>query len=166
VNYFRPIFLVLFLFFSPLAWAMGNLSTQAVENPLVGKAAPDAVLTKTDGTTASVIGSRQGKKAIVVFWATWCPDCYEELGTINGSFASVEQKGIKIILVDVGETNQVVKNYFNRRQMQLVSFVDEDSFLQETYRLVGIPTLIFIDEKGIIRSVTHVFPSDYENYFK
>ena len=81
------------------------------------------------------------------------------------SLASIEQKGIKIILVDVGETKEDVKNYFNRRQMKLVSFVDEDSFLQEIYHLIGVPTLIFIDEKGIIRNVTHEFPSDYENYF-
>ena len=122
-------------------------------------------MTKTDGTSASVIGSSQGKKAILVFWATWCPHCYEELGAINDNFVSMEQKGIKIILVDVGETQDDVNNYFKQRQMKLVSFVDEDSFLQETYHLIGIPTMIFIDEKGIIRSVTHEIPSDYENYF-
>lgn len=144
---------------------MDHLSTQAVDSPLLGKAAPDVVLTKTDGTTASVTGSRQGKKAILVFWATWCPHCYEDLGTVNDNMASSEKKGIKIILVDVGETANDVKNYFNQRQMKLVSFVDEDSFLQGVYHIIGIPTLVFIDEKGIVRSVTHVFPSDFENYF-
>ena len=109
-------------------------------------------------------GARQGKKAILVFWATWCPHCYEELGTINDNFASIEQKGIKIILVDVGETKEDVKEYFYQRQMKLISFLDEDSVLQGPYHLIGVPTLIFIDEKGIIRSVTHEFPSDYEEY--
>jgi peroxiredoxin len=159
------ILLVLFLFFSPSAWAMGHVSTQTSNDPLIGKAAPDVVLAKTDGTSANVIGTRQGKKAILIFWATWCPHCYEELGSLNDNFASIEQKGIKIILVDVGETREVVKNYFNQRQMRLTSFVDENSFLQETYHLIGIPTLIFIDEKGIIRNVTHAFPADYEGYF-
>ena len=49
--------------------------------------------------------------------------------------------------------------------MKLISFVDEDSVLQGTYHLVGIPTLVFIDETGIIRNVTHFFPSNYEKYF-
>ena len=123
------------------------------------------VLTQTEGVSTSVIGSRQGKKAILVFWATWCPHCYEDLGAINENFASIEQKGIKVILVDVGENTQTVKNYFNHRQMKLISFIDEDSYLQDTYHLAGIPTLVFIDEKGIIRSMTHQFPSDYENHF-
>ncbi len=144
---------------------MGRLFTQETDSPLIGKVAPDVVLTKSDGTSAPVIGSRQGGKAILVFWTTWCPHCYEELGNINDSIASIEQKGIKIILVDVGETKEDVKNYFNQRQIKLISFVDEDGSLQGLYRLAGVPTLIFIDEKGIIRSVTHEFPSDYENYF-
>jgi len=145
---------------------MGHLSpTQTVKSPLTSKAAPDVVLTDTDGKTASVIGSRQGKKAILVFWATWCPHCYEELGFINDNFSSIEQKGYKIILVDVGETKDVVKDYFNQRQLKLTSFVDENSFLQELYHLNGIPTIIFIDENGNIRNMTHAFPSDYENYF-
>lgn len=144
---------------------MGHVSAPTAKGPLIEKAAPDVVLTKSDGKSASVMGSRQGKKAILVFWATWCPHCYEELGTISESIAAAEKKGIKIILVDVGETTATVKGYLNRRQMKLVTFVDEDSFLQGAYHLMGIPTLIFIDEKGIIRNSTHTFPADYENYF-
>jgi thiol-disulfide isomerase/thioredoxin len=161
----RLIFLALFLFFPGSLWAMGHVSTQTAEGPMIGKAAPDAVLPKSDGTSASVMGSRHGQKAILVFWATWCPHCYEDLGAINNSFASIGQKGIKIILVDVGETKEDVQEYFYRRQMKLVSFIDENSLLQGPYRLIGVPTLIFIDEKGIIRNMTHVFPSDYSNYF-
>lgn len=144
---------------------MGHASALAIQSPLIGKAAPDVVLTKSDGTSGGVISSRQGKKAILIFWATWCSPCYEELGVLNDRLVSIEQKGIRIILVDAGESKESVKDYFNRRQMKLASFVDEDNFLQGLYHIVGVPTVIFIDEKGVIRSVTHQFPSDYENYF-
>jgi len=144
---------------------MGRLSVLTDENPLIGKAAPDVVLPKTDGTSAGVISSRHGAKAILVFWATWCPHCYEELGTINENDADIEQKGIKVILVDVGEATQQVNNYFARRQMKLVSFVDGNDFMLEAYHLRGVPTLVFIDENGVIRNMTHEFPSDYKNYF-
>jgi peroxiredoxin len=161
----RVIFLALLLFSCPSAWAMDHLPPQTTDSPLVGKPAPDAVLAKSDGTTASIMGSRHGHKAVLVFWATWCPHCYEDIGNINNNFASIEQKGIKIILVDVGESKEDVEEYFIRRQMKLISFVDVDSTLQGPYRLIGVPTLIFIDEKGIVRSVTHEFPSDYTSYF-
>ncbi len=159
------VFLVLFIFSSSEAWAMGHLSVQASNDPLIGKSAQDFMLTKTDGKSGMLIGPQKGKEVILIFWATWCSHCYEELGAINDGLASIEEKGIKIKLVDVGETKEDVKNYFKQRHMKLVSFVDEDSIMQAKYHLIGVPTLIFIDKKGIIRNVTHAFPSDYENYF-
>jgi peroxiredoxin len=163
--YLQITFLSLFLFFSGSAMAMGHLASQAVDSPMIGKTAPDVVLSKTDGKSAGVMASRQGKKAILVFWATWCPHCYEELGFINQNFAAIEQKGIKIILLDEEETAENVRKYFDQRQMKLVSFLDEDGYLQGAYHLIGVPTMMFVDEKGVIRSMTHVFPSDYGNYF-
>lgn len=157
--------LVLFLFSSPCAWAMGHLSEQTVDSPLIGKFAPDAFLKNTRGITASIIDWRQGEKAILIFWATWCPHCTQELGAINNNFESIKQKGIKVIMVDLGETKEDVKNYLNQRKIGLMSFVDENSYLQQPYHLIGVPTLIFIDEKGIIRNITHAFPSNYEDYF-
>jgi len=161
----RIILSLALLFLAIPVWAMSNLPSAAVASPIMGKAAPDLVLGKSDGSTASVMSAGKGKKTILIFWATWCPNCYEEIGTINNSLASIEQKGIKIILVDIGETTEAVKTYFNKRQMKLISFVDEDSAMQEPYHLVGIPTLIFIDEKGVVVNVTHQFPQDYVNYF-
>jgi len=154
------------IFFSPgSAWAMGHAPEQPAESALIGKPAPDAVLARSDGAPGSVVGSFQGHRTILVFWATWCPHCYEDLGQIYAGLASIEQKGIKVILVDVGETPQDVKNYFASRQMKLASFVDEDSVMQRPYRLIGVPTLIFIDEKGTVRNVAHEFPSNYTDYF-
>ena len=144
---------------------MGHLSSKSVNSPIIGKSAQDVVLMQSDGKTASILASLQGKKTMLVFWATWCPHCYEELGMINDQWALIEKKGIKIILVDVGESKEAVRDYFNRRQMKRISFLDQDNYLQEPYHLIGVPTLIFIDEKGIIRNMTHEFPSDFESYF-
>ncbi len=144
---------------------MGNLSTQVPKNSLIGQQATDIVLGKSDGTTSSVLASRGGKKAILVFWASWCPHCYQELGNINDNLASIEHTGVNVILVDVGETKGEVNSYFDRRQMKLVSFIDGDSALQDPYHLIGVPTMVFIDDKGIIKNVTNEFPLDYENYF-
>ena len=132
---------------------------------LIGKAAPDAVLVNTDGTSTSVIAAGHGKRSVLIFWATWCPHCYDELGGIYESKGVFEKKGVKITLVDVGETKEDVTSYFKQRQMKWSSFVDSDSILQGPYRLRGVPTLIFIDDKGIIRSVKHSFPSHFEKAF-
>jgi thiol-disulfide isomerase/thioredoxin len=163
--YFRLFFLFLFLFSCSSSWAWIHIFTKKIASDLIGKFAQDAYLDRTDGTKGSVIGSREGKKAILVFWSTWCPPCYTDIGVIDQNFASIEEKGIKIILVDAGEPKQDVIYYFKKRHMNLISYVDVNSDMQRPYRLTVLPTLFFIDENGIIRSVTHQFPSDYENYF-
>jgi peroxiredoxin len=159
------IFLFLFLFHPLSAWSMGHLNTEATQGPLIGREAPDAILINTKGISASIIDWRKGEKAILVFWATWCPHCYKELGFFNDNIAFFVKKDIEIIPVEMGETKEDVKEYFHQHQLKPTGFVDENSVLMGPYRLIGLPTLIFIDEKGIIRSVTHKFPSGYENYF-
>ena len=149
--------IVSFLFFLALpSLAMADL---------IGKPALDAVLVNTDGTKSSFLAASPGKKTIVIFWATWCPHCYEELGGVYQALDVFDKKGVKIILVDMGEGLDDVRNYFKQRQMKWSSFVDSDYTLQGPYRLEGVPTLIFIDDKGIIRSIHHSFPPHFEQYF-
>ncbi len=165
MRFKRFILLVLFLSCPVLVWAMGYASTDPSEDLLIGKSAPDFILPRSDGTSASLINAREGKKGILVFWATWCPHCYEELGKIDKASVSAQRKGIKIILVDLGESKEAVQEYFIRRQMNLTSFIDENGTLQEPYHLIGVPTMFFIDGQGIVRDVTNAFPSDFEDHF-
>jgi thiol-disulfide isomerase/thioredoxin len=44
----------------------------------IGKLAPEIVLTTTDGTTKTLQDYPQ-EEIIVVFWASWCPHCMEEM---------------------------------------------------------------------------------------
>jgi peroxiredoxin len=141
------------------------VSQAADEKALIGKAAPDIVLPKSDGTSEHVVGSSLGLKTILIFWATWCPHCYEELGDLSTHIDRIQYQGIKVKLVDLGESQEDVKQYFDKRHMKLVSFVDANSDLQGLYHLIGVPTIVFIDEKGMVCDIIHQFPLDYTNYF-
>ena len=146
-------------------FAMGNLETNVYNSALIGKAAPNLTLPKTDGTSGNIVSSDHTKK-VLVFWATWCPHCREELEHINGQLAMIEAKGIKIVLVDIGETVDEVKAYLTQHKINMPSFIDEENALQEPYDLVGVPYVVFVDENGIVRYDTHGFPSNYEDHFK
>ena len=155
----------LFLVSAPLAWAMGNVPSTEQTDSFAGKLAPDFTLATTGGEEKSLTQARAGKKAIIFFWATWCPHCHEEILRLNGAIQGIAAKGIQIILVDLGESKQEVAAYLKHNQVNLDSFVDEDNALQEPYQLVGVPTLIFVDEGGVIRNVNHELPDNYEKLF-
>ncbi len=131
----------------------------------VKRPAPDFTLEKVSGKSSNLTDARAGKKAIIFFWATWCPHCHEELGKLNAALSSVESKGIKVLLVDVGESREEVSAYLEHAQIQLDSFLDEENALQDPYGLIGVPTVVFVDEQGLIKDTLYEFPADYENHF-
>ncbi len=148
-----------------LAPAMSNIPEGTSKISLVGKAAYDVTLPTALGQQKSLSQAREGKKAVLFFWATWCPHCRDEITRMNKNLDAITAKGIKIVLVSIGETKEDVAAYLKRNAVVLDSFLDEDNALQGPYDLVGVPTLVFVDEKGVIREVRHDFPDDYERFF-
>ena len=148
-----------------LALAMSRMPAGTSETSLVGKTAYDATLPTALGQQKSLSQAREGKKAVLFFWATWCPHCHDEITRLNRNMDAITAKGIKIVLVSIGEAKADVAAYLKYNHVPLDSFLDEDNALQGPYDLVGVPTLVFVDEKGIIREVRHDFPDDYEKFF-
>jgi len=135
-------------------------------NPLVGKAAPEFSLNMAvSGKKMSLTDYRAGNKAIIFFWATWCPHCRVQLKTLNDSKAEIESKGIKVALVDLDEDRSIVKGYVQKLKIEYDVFLDEGGVVGDQYGLVGVPTFIFVDEDGVVKAVEHSLPEDYESLF-
>ena len=132
------------------------------ESPLVGKAAKDFTLNTLKAQNVNMTKFRDDQSAIVFFWATWCPHCREQLSALNSSRQEIEKKGIKIILVDLGESPDQVRSYVEKNKIDLDVFLDQDQELAQDYGLIGVPTLVFIDKKGITKAVDHHLPENYE----
>jgi peroxiredoxin len=133
-----------------------------MENPLVGEKAPDFTLDTLTERSVNLTKLRDGKPAIIFFWATWCPHCRIQLIELNKNAAAFEQKGIKVILVDVGESAAAVKAHMTRYKITLDTFLDPESSLAEPYLIIGVPTFFFVKANGVIKAVEHTLPPDYE----
>ena len=84
---------------------------------------------------------------------------------IKADLSAITAKDINIVLVSVGEKKEQVAAYLKSNDLPLDSLLDEDNALQEPYGLVGVPSLFFVDEKGIIRAMRHGSPDNYEGLF-
>jgi len=133
-----------------------------MQNPLVGQRAPDFTLKIYNGNKVNMTKLRDNKSAIIFFWATWCPHCREALQELNQNLKQFESKGIKIMLVDLGETEKAVRYYVERNKIGVTVFLDQDSSLAENYGIIGVPTFIFVDQRGIVKAVEHSLPDNYE----
>ena len=143
-----------------LSQASGQMFME--ESPLIGKAAKDFTLDTLSTKDVNMTKFRGDQSAIVFFWATWCPHCREQLSSLNANRGQIESQGIKIILVDLGESADQVRAYLDKNRIGLEVFLDQDQSLAEDYALVGVPTLIFIDKKGFTRAVEHHLPDNYQ----
>ena len=161
----RALMIGLMMIVPSMGFSMSQLPSKEIKSDGQGKQAFDFTLATTSGIPQSLTQARAGKKTVMFFWATWCPHCHDALLSMNEQIDSIHQKGINIVLVDVGESKEEAKEYLLRNKITLESFLDENNTLQEPYQLYGVPTLYFIDEQGAVKNVTHEFPSNYEELF-
>ncbi len=131
----------------------------------INKPAVDFTLRDLKGNDVNMTKYRNGKKAIIFFWATWCPHCRTALKGLTQEKADIEAKNIKIIIVDVGEASDEVREHILKNKINLDVLVDTDSTLAEPYNIEGVPTFYYVDEGGIVRAIEHSLPKNYEQLF-
>ncbi len=165
MSYARILVLSGILLTTAVGLSFGMANPGYIGNTLIGKPAADFTLDTLTSKNVNMTQYRNGKKAIMFFWATWCPHCRVELKRLNELQGEMASKGIQSIVVSLGEERGVVDAYMKRHQYTFDVFLDTDQSLEESYRIIGVPTLIFIDEKGDIKAVDHAFPENYEAPF-
>jgi len=105
---------------------------------------------------------RSGQPAMIFFWATWCPHCRKQLKELTQNHLAIEANGIKIILVDVGESAREVQEYIYANNISFDVFLDDNAEVAKEYKIVGVPTFFFVNGEGIIVDVKNVLPDDYQ----
>ncbi|MGR3304326.1 MAG: TlpA family protein disulfide reductase [Candidatus Scalindua sp.] len=132
---------------------------------MIGKPVPDFTLKTLKKDKVNLAEYRNGKKTIIFFWATWCPHCREAMGKLNENSKELIKKDIKLVLINQGEREKIVKNYIQKNNIEFDIFLDEEMSLMEPYGLIGVPTFFFINEEGIVKDVQHILPEKYQDIF-
>jgi len=93
-----------------------------------------------------------GKPTVYYAWASWCPDCQQELPILN---TLKEKYGDKVEFVGVAMISQKEpiengKKYLKEHSLSLNYYSDVDSSFQKYHEITEIPTLIFVDKDGNI----------------
>ena len=145
--------------------ARTNAQFFVMENPLLNEKAPDFTLNNMKGEKVNFAQYRDHKPTILFFWATWCPHCRQELKELNKAKNEILQKGIKILLVDVGEDAAQVNKYVAKNNLTFDIVLDADQEIGEKYGLIGVPTFFFVNQDGVVKAVEHVLPKKFEDIF-
>ncbi len=160
---------ILILMFSVFAIFAGIPSVQAqlfqFENPMMNQAAPDFTLKTTEGATVNFSKYRDGKRAIIFFWATWCPHCRTQIKEIQSNQEQFLSQNTVMILIDTGEQKQQIVSYLKAAGVTLNVYLDQDGQVSDQYKIFGLPTFVFVNQQGIVTAVEHHLPKNFTEYF-
>lgn len=117
---------------------------------LVGKPAPP--LAGVDLQQQAIdIGALRGRSVLVMFWATWCGPCREEMPFVQAAFEKYRAHGFSVIAVNVGEEAADAAAFMRRFDLTLPVTLDRTGDIAERFRVIGLPTNYLVDADGIVR---------------
>ncbi len=93
-----------------------------------------------------------GKPTILMFYATWCGYCEEELPQLANLKRVIDNNKVNIIPVSVDEdTEQNIKIFFRRKNASnLPVYIDKSGDLFKAFGLKTIPNFFLISSEGKI----------------
>jgi len=145
------------------SYAMGQF--MFFGHPLEGRQVDDFTLNNLQGQEVNFEKIRDGKAAILFFWATWCPHCLAQLPQLNREADVWAEKGIKVILIDLEEDVRTVKSYMTKTGIALPLLLDTEGEVGKQFAVMGVPSYFFIDQNGIIKAVKHQLPENVDEIF-
>lgn len=138
-----------------LSLAVALTTAKAEAQVRVGTVAPEIELrTLTDATFK--LSALKGRPVVVTFWGTWCPPCREEFPELAEVYRKHHAGGLEVIGVNQRDqelSTTAVQKFVDEFSAPFTIVLDQRGRSRRAYRLIGLPTTVFIDTAGVITRV-------------
>ena len=115
----------------------------------VGEDAPDFTVKTIDGNYVT-LSQFQGRVVLLVFFASWCPDCHKQLDALEAITGDFDSSKFAILAVSRGEKEEVVREFINSRGYTFQVGVDSDNKAYSLFATQYVPRCYVIDTLGRI----------------
>lgn len=128
---------------------LGYLSREG-DAPQVGALAPDFRLLDLDGNPVWL--GDVDAPAVVNFWASWCTFCIEEMPDFQRVHELVGD-GVVIIGINRAEPLDIAQRFADETGAEYSLLLDTEDELASVYRVIGMPTTLYIGADGRVAEV-------------
>ncbi len=150
----------LFMLFVLLPVVLLNIScTAASSTEGVGKTAPDFTLSSLKGESVTLSQFRNKKSLLLVFGATWCRYCVDEIPELKEVYSAYNDEELKLLYVDIQESERKIEAFVNKHSIPYTVLLDTTGSVANTYGVRGIPHQLVIDKNG---SILYKGPRPYQ----
>ncbi len=122
------------------------------QQKLVGRPAPDFTTEDLQGKKAS-LADFKGRVVLLDFWATWCGPCRMAMPFIQKMAEKYAKAPVTILGMngDRPGTEEAVIKFLQEQKFTYRQLKEGD--IGEKYRVISIPYLVLIDQKGIVQAL-------------
>lgn len=111
--------------------------------------APDFALKDLQGSVFRLSENR-GKPVLLVFGATWCPYCVQEIPRLKDIFAKYAPQGVAIVNIDIQEPQTKVARFVDKHKLPYRVLLDETASVAKNYGVRGVPNFTLVNRDGLI----------------
>ena len=116
-----------------------------------GTAAPDFTLQDINGNPVT-LSSFRGRKVVLVFWASWCPDCRAEVPDLKALHAAANPEKVAFVSVSFDRSLEALQTYAAENYLPGVQLFEpagkKESAVGAAYHVKWIPSLYVLDTEG------------------
>ena len=112
-----------------------------------GTPAPEFVLNDINGNAVKMSQFR-GKTVVLIFWASWCPDCRAEVPALKELQAKTDPSKVVFVSISSDRIVEAWKRYVTENEMGGVQLYKDKSKVSEDYHVKWIPSQYVIGPDG------------------
>lgn len=93
----------------------------------------------------------RGKVIVLNFWASWCPECVEEMPSLNTLYEKYKGNDLVVLGISADRALESVKRLLSKTQVKYPLMLDTTGgALFRRYTIIGLPSTVVIDKNGFI----------------
>lgn len=116
------------------------------------KEAPLFSLRDLEGNTITLNG-RKGKPVLLMFWASWCPACKEDIVLLEKFLKGKKDRFEILTLAIDGEKEKRIKGVVKIHKITLPVLLDEKEKIARAYGVKMVPMIFLINQEGFIEGM-------------
>lgn len=101
----------------------------------------------------------KGKSLLVIFFATWCPPCVQEIPNLIKLQEQYAGNDFSVVALSVDQEKQVVQKMVERKSINYPVVMADDAVTRNFGGVYGIPTSFLVSKKGtVVKKYTGYVP--------
>ena len=141
------------------------LTATAIE---IGDTIPSFSGTDMDGNPVD-LGAMIGEQPVMlIFWASWCPNCKNEVPKVNALYKKYGSLGMAFVWINVGYNDSIkrARAFMESTKMTHPVLFDDTGAISNQFEILGVPTIIVADKKGEVVFKNFAVPEMNDETFK